>query len=238
MKLFIEKLKIYGLKKYFFFGLNEIRIIIFQQMGKKSYSMLEEDLVIDKLSDYKKRGFYVDIGANDPVRFNNTKRFYDKGWCGINIEPNINKFNKLKMQRPKDINLNFGIANREGELKFFNMNVDTISTFSEKEAKKHQKEGFKIVSCNKIKIKHLSTVFAKYLSSKKIDFMSIDTEGYDLEILKSNDWNKYRPDLICIEFPPQETSDNHKKDIFLKAVDYVKIYQNDLNAIYKNLRSI
>lgn len=234
MKLFFEKLKIYGPKKYLSFVLNELRVKFFQQLIKKSYSMLKEDLVIDKLLDHKKKGFYVDIGANDPVRFNNTKRFYDKGWQGINIEPNKIKFLKLKKQRPKDINLNFGIASKEKRLNFFHIDVDMLSTFSRKDAVKHEKEGFKILACEKVSVKRLDYIFSHYAKGKKIDFISIDTEGYDLEVLKSNNWNKYRSQLICIEFGPQDTRNNAKKDTFLRSIHYSKIYQNGLNLIYKD----
>ncbi len=97
-----------------------------------SYSQHREDMLIDSLLKNKKNGFYVDVGANNPIGFNNTKRFYDKGWSGINIEPNIRGYKLFLEQRKRDINLNIGISKKEGNLTFYEMEPDMLSTFSKK----------------------------------------------------------------------------------------------------------
>lgn len=233
IKTAYEKLKLYGIKKFLYYGLNEIKLVIINQNIKKSYSMLGEDLIIDKLLKNKKRGFYIDIGANDPVRFNNTKRFYDRGWRGINIEPNELIFERLKNQRPKDINLNIGILSEKKKIKFYNMNIDALSTFSHEQAKEYVTQNFKILTVKNVATERLDSIFSRYVKNKEIDFISIDTEGYDTEVLKSNDWKKWRPKLICVEIPIGHDEHNKEKDNFLKSIKYKKVYENVLNAIYE-----
>lgn len=135
IKSIIVKLKIYGLKKFIYFGFCEINLLFFHRLIKKSFSQYWEDLAIDKMLDYKKFGFYVDVGAHNPKRFNNTQRFYLKGWRGINIEPNYINFKKFLIDRPNDINLNIGIGNINNEMDFYIFEPDTTCTFSKDMAK-------------------------------------------------------------------------------------------------------
>jgi len=94
-----------------------------------SFSQKSEDILIDRNLGFPKNGFYVDIGANDPSFLNNTKRFYDRGWSGINIEPNHKKYSKLCEFRRRDINLNIALADcPEGFIYFNVFNSDAAST--------------------------------------------------------------------------------------------------------------
>lgn len=204
---------------------------------RRSYSQKGEDLVIDKLLNYKKRGIYIDIGAHDPSLRNNTKRFYQKGWKGINIEPDFVNFKKFIKVRPRDINLNIGISKKNSVLNFYRFDPDTISTFSKENLNEYQRYGFKLKDIIKIKTKKLSNILSKYMKSKKIDFFSIDAEGYDLQVLKSNNWDKFRPTLICIEAHYHYNKKNifeETKDInkFLTKVGYKKVWSNNINEIY------
>ena len=98
-----------------------------------------------KLLDFQKKGFYLDIGASDPNRFNNTKRFYLKGWCGINIEPDVLTFKKIKKFRSRDINLNIGLGkNNNGLMNFFIFFPQMLSTFNKKVANNYIKKGLKL----------------------------------------------------------------------------------------------
>lgn len=220
----IDKYKIYGLFKFFrhvFYTLVFYRL--YRQKILGSFSQEEEDLVIEKLLNYKKRGFYVDIGAYDPTQFSNTKRFYLKGWRGINIEPDPDNFKKFLKERKRDINLNIGISSKPGKLIFYKFFPDTLSTFSEKEMKINLGKKYKLRKKIKIPVKKLSFVLEKYCR-QKIDFMSIDTEGFDQHVLESNNWKKFRPKIICIE--------SKKVGSFLSKIGYKKIYDNGINNLY------
>ncbi len=235
------KIKLYGFLKSILFAYSELYNIFCMRVIKGSFSQNGEDLVIDKLLNYKKTGFYVDIGAYDPYRFSNTYRFYKKGWRGINIEPNINNYKKFIIARSKDMNLNIGIGTKTGSLTFYIFFPDTLSTFSTKEALEYEKMGFKKIKELKVYVKRLDKVFLKYRHKDKVDFLSIDTEGFEMEVLKSNNWKKFRPKIICIEsftFNNSLVGSRERKDIgrFLSKMDYIKVYSNDTNIIYLDNR--
>lgn len=231
----ITKLKIYGPFTFAKYAISETYRRIWFGFIKKSFSQNAEDLAIHKLLGRKKRGFYVDVGASDPTRFNNTKYFYLRGWRGINIEPDLHFFAKLESERKRDVNLNIGIGNSNAKPTFYRFFPDTLSTFSEKYARKYEKEGYILVEKIAVQIKKLSNVLARHLKGKRIDFMTIDTEGYDKEVLLSNNWSKYRPRVICIESTEKKESGTKKgselNDV-LKKLGYRKHLDNGINSIY------
>lgn len=232
-----QKLKIYGWKRFISYSLSEIKYK-FQQFIKDSYSQKGEDLIIDKILGFKNEGFYVDVGAYDPDRFNNTKRFYKREWRGINIEPAIRNYKKFVKDRKKDINLNIGIGTKEGKMDFYNFIPDTLSTFSKAEVENYVKQGYKLTEVKKVKLATLKNILLRYCQNREIDFISIDTEGFDLEVLQSNDWSRFRPKLVCIE-SIRHSMDNHSiKKInvhdFLINIGYKKVYDNGLNSIYQD----
>ncbi|WP_198659625.1 FkbM family methyltransferase [Nubsella zeaxanthinifaciens] len=170
----------------------------------KSYSQDGEDMILKALFESKKgyKGFFVDVGAHHPVRFSNTKYFYDRGWKGINIEPTPNAIKAFKLFRKRDINLNIGIGTTEGSLTFYCFNEPALNSFSKEVSEKiHQSGGkYRIIKEEKIEVLPLSKVFDKYLpKGQTIDFISIDVEGLDYNVLLSNDWEKYQPQIILVE---------------------------------------
>jgi FkbM family methyltransferase len=228
-----EKIKLYGIKTSLKYGFCELRYLT-RNIFFNSYSQEGEDLIIDKLLGYKEKGFYIDVGAFDPARFSNTKRFYLRGWRGINIEPNPIKYCLFLKDRPLDINLNLGIADRQGKMVYYILYPETLSTFCLDEIKRRKKEGirFKVIKKVNIKVDTLANVVEKYAKERKIDFVSIDTEGFDLRVLKSNNWEKYRPRLICIEKDPQGQGE---VDLFLKKRGYDLCFKGRVNNIYQDV---
>jgi FkbM family methyltransferase len=224
----------YGLKTSLYYLRSEI-IMIFRGNIFNTYSQLGEDRVLDSLLGCKGDGFYVDVGTNDPKRFNNTMRFYKKGWRGINIEPDPRVFKKIVRNRPQDINLNIGISKKPSSLPFFIFDPDTLSTFSQDSADVYVKEGFLLREVLNINTETLSQVLMKYASGIPIDFISVDTEGYDLEVLQSCDLLSTRPTLICVETERQSSvsSEGLNIEAYLISMRYKKVYDNGLNSIYK-----
>lgn len=236
MKELLAKLKLYGPRKFLYFAFRETGNLL-KRVFWGSYSQEGEDLLIYKLLNQKKHGFYVDVGAYDPNRFSNTKFFYNKGWSGINIEPDPDSYKKFLKTRSRDTNLNIGVGAKNGKMIFYQIFPDTLSTFSKKQAEFYEKIGFKIKSKRKLKIKRLDSVIRKYCKDRKIDFLSIDTEGYETEVLNSNNWKLFRPKVICIEsytFNTEETPGKERVEIkdFLLKCSYKKIYANETNIIY------
>lgn len=194
-----ESIKIYGFRKVCAIVFVDIKRYILLQIIKGSYSGTGEDLIIDQILGNKKKGFYVDVGAYDPSRLSNTKRFYLRGWNGINIEPDYNNYQKFLASRKRDINLNIGIGKQNNNSIFYKFFPSTLSTFSSHSAHQYVKEGFELVETKKIGVITLKNIFNTYCKNRIVDFITIDTEGSELEILRSNDWKKFRPRVICIE---------------------------------------
>ncbi|MEI7451738.1 MAG: FkbM family methyltransferase [Candidatus Falkowbacteria bacterium] len=203
----------------------------------KSYSQSAEDLILNNFFKDKNYGVYVDVGANDPKKFNNTYFFYKKGWRGLNIEPNIDKYVKLKKIRKNDVNLNIGVGSLPGKLDFYDFKEDTLSTFSKDIAEDYQKMGHRVKGVKSVEVCRLDSIFDKHLNGKKIDFITIDTEGNDLDVLKSNDWSKYRPSYLVVETLEYKIDDSAKKlndifDEYLKSISYMPVIDTGINTIY------
>ena len=238
MRELIEKFKIYGFKTFSLFVFGELKNKLIMQGMKGSYSQKGEDLELDKLLKGKKIGFYVDVGAYDPHRFSNTKRFYLRGWNGINIEPDPINYKKFLDDRPRDINLQIGVGSSDKKLKFYRFIPDTLSTFSKSEADNYVTQGYKLVEKLNIEVKKLSDIFAKHANKKTIDFMSVDTEGFDFEVLKTNNWKKYAPKYLCVESFTHHMHGGEKHEYdhireYLEEQGYKRVYENGLNCIYK-----
>ena len=225
IKKFKHYLKILGPIKLIEYILLEVQMLV-MRIFKTSFSQRGEDIIIDNLLGKKRGGFYVDIGAYDPTRFSNTKRFYLRGWRGINIEPDPIRIKKFHNSRPRDINLNIGIANKNGLLNFFKFSPQTLSTFSKSAAANYQKQGYTIIETLKVKVSKLGQILEKECKNRQIDFFSIDTEGSDLEVLKSNNWKKFKPKVICIE------GQGNNPEKLLTKLGYKKVYTTQTNAIF------
>lgn len=232
IKLFNRKIKIADYVPKFVFRLQHMLIPkvqpVYVHPELNSYSQYQEDLIIDSLLSCKNKGFYIDIGANDPDILSNTKRFYLKGWSGINIEPNPSLYNKLVAIRSKDINLNYGVSSTKGALTFYVMSADTLSSFDKKAAVESGKlHGATLVNEMTVNTLSLTDVFNNYVQGS-VDFMSVDTEGYDLIVLGSNDWTKFRPYVVMVE-----VNQNDSEIVrFMVERDYLLIYNNHTNGIF------
>lgn len=199
-----------------------------------SYSQKGEDLIIEKLLGKKKDGFYVDVGANHPTACSNTYRFYKKGWRGINIEPNQINIQKFRRIREEDINLGIGISQKKGKMVFYEFFETALSTFSKEEAEKNIKVGKKLKQKVTVSVEKLSDVLNKYAKGKEIDFFSIDTEGFDMEVLKSNDWNNFKPTIICLETAGRGYTEDYSQEFmeYLSKYGYKIAARTRLNTIY------
>lgn len=195
----------------------------------KSYSQYGEDVIIDTLLAHKQHGFYIDIGANNPDIISNTKLFYNKGWSGINIEPEPNHHARLCEKRGRDINLNVGVGPEPGIMTFYRMSADTLSSFNKEAALQGGKlHGATLLSEEPTPVMRLTDIYKSHLKGRAIDYMSVDAAGCDLAVLKSNDWSLYRPSLIIVEI--NVGSDEIVR--FLEKQDYILIFDNGTNGIF------
>jgi FkbM family methyltransferase len=169
-----------------------------------SYSQEGEDMVLNSFFEGRKKykGFYIDVGAHHPYRFSNTLFFYKKGWKGINIEPTPNAIKAFNIFRRRDVNLNIGISSKKGKLLFYCFNEPALNGFSKELSleRNNTSTKYKIIKEIEIETLPLSEVLDKYVpEEQKIDFLTIDVEGFDLQVLQSNNWLKYKPSFILVE---------------------------------------
>lgn len=243
LKKLIAALRVYGLRRFVGHFLYEVYLFWMRNV-RGSYSQAREDLVLDSLLGNKRKGFYVDVGAGDPNRFNNTKRFYLRGWRGINIDPDPDCYRRLVKTRNRDINLNLGIRETQRRMYLFKFLPDTLSTFSNAKASEYQRLGFKLIRKIRIDTRKLSDVLNRYHKNKTIDFISIDTEGQEYAVLKGNDWKNFRPRIICIEISRKDLMGNPIKPKdeklilnFLSKYGYKERFNNGLNRIFVDILS-
>ncbi|MBD1916309.1 MULTISPECIES: FkbM family methyltransferase [Cyanophyceae] len=202
-----------------------------------SFSQEGEDRILARLFERKEKGYYVDVGAHHPQLFSNTYLFYLRGWRGINIDAMPGSMDAFKVTRPDDINLERAIAQKEEDLTYYMFNNPAYNSFSEELSEKRDglRGVVKLINQKTIKTQRLSSILDEYISSTtSIDFMSIDVEGLDYQVLLSNNWSKYRPKIILIEElefnldKPLETSESY---VFLKSQGY-RLFAKTMNTIF------
>jgi FkbM family methyltransferase len=167
----------------------------------KSYSQEGEDMILRSLMRNQELGFYVDIGAHHPKRFSNTYFFYKLGWRGINVDAmpgSMKLFNKI---RPRDINIEKPLSDKKETLTYYSFNEPAVNTLSKEAAiETTRNSGYSLMFKKNIETSTLEEILEEYLSdNQEIDFMSIDVEGMDFKVLKSNNWNKFKPKVVAIE---------------------------------------
>ncbi|MBP9218615.1 MAG: FkbM family methyltransferase [Sterolibacterium sp.] len=170
--------------------------------GRRSYSQCGEDLIVRFVFDTLRipAPSYLDIGAHHPHYLNNTFQFYAAGGRGVNIEPDPQLIAGFTEKRPRDVNLNIGIGDSTGILEFFVMNVRTLNTFSSTEARQLEASGkFRIEQVLPIPVRSVNDVLAEHFGRSAPDFISLDVEGLDLQILRSLDFARWRPKVLCVE---------------------------------------
>jgi FkbM family methyltransferase len=197
----LSKLRVYQLKLSNF--KLKLKNLIRRKSGihyRRSYSQCGEDLIIRTIFDIIGvcSPSYLDIGAHHPSYLNNTYIFYQEGSRGVNVEPDLKLFSKFNTIRPSDLNLNFGIGKEAGNLDLYVMSTKTLNTFSAEEAQSYVDQGFKIESKVSVPIITINQLLDQYC--KKVpDFLSVDVEGFDYDILNAMNFDLYRPAVICVE---------------------------------------
>jgi FkbM family methyltransferase len=206
-----------------------------------SFSQQGEDIIIQNYFENKFNGFFIDIGAYHPIKYSNTFALYLKGWKGINIEPNPDNIQLFQNIRRRDINLNIGVSDKNEILTYNKFNNAAVNTFNNEHALTwSKKENFFIEKTMQIEVKPLHEIISKYKPKDTlIDLMSIDCEGMDFLVLKSNNWEKYRPKMLLVEFPIYDISNYYNDEIhkFLIANDYILHAICGITAIFIDLRN-
>ena len=195
---------------------------------KKTYSLFQEDLFIKKYFKNRAKGFYIDVGCYHPLDGNNTQLLYKKGWSGINFDINHYSIKLFEFLRKRDVNIHSGISNKKTKLTmYYRKEINMLNTINEKIAKIHFTNGYKKKN---IQVDTLNFFLKKkFKKLKKVDFINIDVEGNELNVLKSLNLKTYKPQLICIEI-------HNLKNMYDKNYKYLKsnkVHNYLINSKYK-----
>jgi FkbM family methyltransferase len=204
------------------------------------YSWFYEDYILARVFSDVKRGTYIDVGANQPEAGSVTKYFYDRGWRGVNIEPNPALFGLIQKSRAGDINLNIGISNTSGNLTFYRFNVEHgLSTFNRNIALGHAKKGHTFDEIP-VSVRTLNDVIVEnHLTDRDIDFVNIDVEGFEKAVLEGFDLVRYHPKVIMIEAtePMTEAPSHYRWERILIENGYLFAMYDGLNRYYVHRES-
>lgn len=205
----------------------------------KSYAQEGEDLVLVRLFGRKKQGFYVEVGCHHPFRFSNTYLFYKRGWRGICVDPFPGTRNSFQKWRPRDITLEIGVSAKSASLTYYMFNEPALNTFDAGiAAERDNLKDYRLIDRRTINTQPLSSILENHVLSKEkeIDFFSIDVEGFDLEVLQSNDWERFRPTAVIVECLGSDIESLLRDPVasFMKLVGYVPHAKTGQSVIFVN----
>jgi FkbM family methyltransferase len=192
------------------------------RLAKHSYSQSGEDLIIDfvlcalRVSDRH----YLDIGAHHPTELSNTYLFYQRGFSGVLVEADPDLCNKIRTKRPRDVCLNAGVGPIDAKsAPFYVMDTRTLSTFSKLEATRYQSMGtHRIERTIEVPVISLNSIIESNCRGEAPTVLSIDVEGLDFELLRSLDFQRFRPTVICVETLSYSETREEEKDHRIAAL--------------------
>lgn len=198
--------------------------LLFNAYSQRSFSQEGEDLILRRLIGSKRKGFYIDVGAHHPKLFSNTYFFYKRGWRGINIDAAPGSMSPFRLYRPRDINIESAVSSRTKPITFTIFNEPALNTFNPSSQLKGKTVEY--TTCKNIELtpRTLSEILEEHLPiNQEIDFLSIDVEEEDIYVLKSNDWEKFRPAFLLVEDRRFDIENLMQSQIFifLKSKQYV-----------------
>ena len=210
-----------------------LKKIYYEKYSKKSYSISNVDLIIDRMFSKKQKGIYMDIGCNHPIKFNNTYLLYKRGWNGINVDldqTSIDEFNKL---RKDDYNLVALVSLKEDELKeiYIYHERSAINTISKELVNSRSTKPKQIVKKKTTTINKI--IEESPFRENKINLLTIDIENHEYEALKNFNFEKYEVEVIVTEC---HDISQKNLEIYNQSIEYImntKLYTLLQNNNYK-----
>ena len=197
-----------------------------------SYSANLEDVILDRIFRDRPLGVFVDIGAAHPKMENDCKALYDRGWRGINIEPNPSLHAELLRERPGDACLNLAVDEVAGQACYYQVEDTGLSTLDPVEAERCRTNGWTVTE-RTVSTRPLRDILAE-AGFDRIDLLKVDVEGWEERVLLSNDWQRFRPDVILVEATLPERPVRRETGIaaLLGRQGYGHAYFDGLNDFY------
>ncbi len=209
--------------------------------SRVSHSQQGEDLIMESICDFLRitNPSYLDVGAADPIQDNNTYLFYQKGCRGVLVEPNPSFCRRLETKRPKDKVLNIGVGvTDQHEAEYYMIggrDGQYLNSFSKKQIDNivAKSDGLRFVKKTiKMPLVNINTIMEEHFQGAP-SLLCIDTEGLDLDILKTLDFTRYRPCILCVETLVIGTTRCDTEILeLMKSKDYVIRGSTFVNTIF------
>lgn len=211
---------------------------VYIQERALTFSQEGEDLILARMFEGRSKGFFVDVGAYHPYRFSNTFLLYNAGWRGINIDATPGSMRAFEQMRSEDINIECFVGNPASEKTFTCYNEPALNTGSQVvlESRVLPSSHYWAVGASTVRPRSLSSILDEYKPRDvTIDILSLDVEGCEEEVLESNDWSRYRPEVIVMEqlSTDVEESMRHPTTSILKDRGYRLVAKAFNSAIFK-----
>ena len=206
---------------YFYYQLLKTKVF---QNKRKIYSNWGLDIMADHFFRNKKKGIYIDVGCHHPFLNNNTYLLYKRGWLGINIDLDFSSIDMFNYFRKLDLNVHAAISDKEIERDFFFFhNRSAINTLSEK-------SGIKAKEVKKIQTTTLNSLIENSkFKDNEIDYLSVDVEGHEFNVIKAFNLEKYKPKLIILELINPKIKEFYLSDINNVLDSNIYKYMNENN---------
>ena len=167
-----------------------------------SYAQNHEDVLLNRCFRSQSSGFYIDVGAWEPVLHSVTHHFYELGWHGVNIEPVPEYFEMLVNARSRDVNLRCAVSDEGGDLPFSFVEGSGLSTprsLAERHVNDLAVGGFP-TRVGAVPAVTLADVCQAYVAvGQDVDFLKVDVEGWEAKVLSGADWERWRPRVVVVE---------------------------------------
>ncbi|GGP25433.1 FkbM family methyltransferase [Silvimonas amylolytica] len=203
-------------------------------MNFVSYAQNLEDVILWRALKQIQNGFYIDVGAAWPVADSVTKAFYDRGWHGINVEPNPQLNQLLVLDRRRDTTLRVAVSDQPGVMAMTFVPDTGLSTLDDNIGQQHQQAGF-IARTEEVTVTTLAALWQTHVpAGQEVHFLKVDVEGFETQVLSGNDWVAHRPWVIVVEatLPMSQIESYQGWEPLLLEVGYQLVYVDGLNRYY------
>jgi FkbM family methyltransferase len=203
-----------------------------------SYSQEGEDRILWRLFEGSAPGCYVDVGAHRPKRFSNTYLFYREGWSGVTIDPDPDAAPLFARSRPRDVHIQAGVSDTPGRLAYRRFEEAALNTFDGQLADARERGGiYRPLPPIEVEVATLASLLRRHWpNGRAFELLSVDAEGFDLKVLRSNDWAAFRPVYVLAESlgASLHTLDADPCCVFLRSVGYQPFAKTVGTVLYRS----
>lgn len=194
-----------------------------------------EDAVLIRLFRNRRDGFYVDIGAHHPRKMSNTYLLHRHfGWSGINVDASTAAIAAFKAERPRDVNLLALVGAGDETVTFTEYRGNAARNTADPERIEMFKgKALKVKARTVMTPRPLASILDEHAGGRRIDLLTVDIEGFDLQALQTNDWDRYRPEVICVEDFDAVTGGPTAISDYLGSVEFTRVSHCFDTSIYR-----